>query len=99
MQKAELEHRLYEKTMKKVQESVAAEQLLEKMVKEEKSQITAMMKEKDEKNMQLEEEKKAVEDQRLWFIQGRKKYDRLQAEARHARADEDTDKLKAKIAE
>jgi len=97
--KAELEHRLYEQTMKKVQEKEAAEQLLAKMVKEEKSQITAMMKEKDEKNMQLEEEKKAVEDQRLWFIQGRKKYDRLQAEARHARADEDTDKLKAKIAE
>jgi len=97
--KAELEHQLYEKTMKKVQEQVAAEQLLEKMVKEEKSQITAMMREKDEKKAQLEEEKKAAEEQKMWFIHGRRKYEKLQADERKGKEGEETEKLKARIAE
>merc|ERR1711871_1297949 len=50
-EQTERQQKLYERTMKKVQESAAAEQLLEKMVKEEKCQITAMMREKEEKKM------------------------------------------------
>lgn len=97
--KAELEHRLYEKSMKKVQEAVAAEQLYDKMVKEEKSQITANMRDKDTKKAAIEEEKREAEDQRLWFIHGRKKYDKLQAEARHAADEEAIAQKKSKIAE
>eukprot|EP00746_Dinoflagellata_sp_MGD_P152252 gnl/MRDRNA2_/MRDRNA2_83537_c0_seq2.p1 gnl/MRDRNA2_/MRDRNA2_83537_c0~~gnl/MRDRNA2_/MRDRNA2_83537_c0_seq2.p1 ORF type:complete len:532 (-),score=182.14 gnl/MRDRNA2_/MRDRNA2_83537_c0_seq2:98-1693(-) len=94
----ELEHRLYEKSMKKVQESIAAEQLLEKMAREEKSQITAMMREKDEKKAQMEEEKKQQEDQRLWFIHGRKKFEKVQAEAREKAGEEKLEELKKQIA-
>merc|ERR1712185_736011 len=94
----ELEHKLYEKSMRKVQEPIAAEQLLEKMAREEKSQITAMMREKDEKKAQIEEEKKQQDDQRLWFIQGRKKFDKLQADARGKEREEQTEEMKKKIA-
>merc|ERR1712118_280371 len=67
--------------MTKVQESVAAEQLLEKMVKEEKCQIAANMKDSDLRKAKEEEESKELEAQNSYFIQGRKNFDKLQAEA------------------
>lgn len=95
--RVELESRLYEKSMKKVEETEAAEKLMDKLAKEEKQKIRAVIREKDEKKGQLAEQKKEAEEQRLWFIQGRKKYDKLQAEKRAELLADNTDEKRKKI--